>query len=257
MSFEVVHYFFFFAFGAIFGSFLNVIIDRLPKGDSIVFGRSYCDNCKKTILWMDLIPIVSYLLLSGKCRFCHKHISFYYPLVEITAGLLFLQCVLLSTNVITLLYSLFIVSTLLIIFFADLKYGIIPFAAVIPGVGIALLYLFLFVPSLLVPALFSSLGAFLFFFLIFFVTRGRGMGFGDVVYAGYMGLLLSYPAILFGLYLSFLTGALVSLILILTGRKRLHGDTIPFGPFLVFGTVILFFYSNEVLQLVRQFVPLF
>lgn len=257
MLINTVSFLYIFILGAVFGSFLNVVVDRLPKGQSIIVGRSYCDTCKKTILWRDLMPIVSYILLMGRCRFCHAHVSFYYPIVEVTAGFLFLFCAFTAGNMVQLVYSLLIMAILLIIFFADLKYGIIPFAAVIPGIIITLSFLLFFNPQMLSSSFFSAIGAFSFFLLIFLLTRGRGMGFGDVVYAFYMGLLLSYPAIIFGLYLSFLTGAVVSLILILVGKKRLSGDTIPFGPFLVFGTVVLFFYSNEVLQLVKHFIPLF
>jgi prepilin signal peptidase PulO-like enzyme (type II secretory pathway) len=253
---EVIYASLYFILGVFFGSFFHVIVDRLPKGESFVAGRSYCDNCRKTIKWYDLIPVISYVVLAGKCRYCHKHISMYYPLVEMLCGILFFLCALHASDTITLLYSLLVMSTLLIIFFCDLKYTIIPFVVVIFGTVFTLFYQIFFSPSI-GTVLLSAFGAFVFFLIIFLVTKGRGMGFGDVIYVFYMGLLLSFPGIVFGLYLSFLTGAVVSLILVLTGKKRLRGDSIPFGPFLVFGTIVIFFYGKEIQQVVQHYIPLF
>lgn len=243
-----------FIVGAVFGSFLNVVVDRLPLGQSIVTGRSYCDSCKKTILWQDLIPVLSYIHLRGKCRFCHQSIGLYYPIVEVVTGILFALAALWVTSLVGLVFTLIILSTLVIIFFADMKYGIIPFPAVFFGVIAVLLKLLLLTPDLFVSSILAALGAGAFFLIIFLATKGRGMGFGDVVYALYMGFLLGYPYIIFGLYLGFLTGALLSLILILRGKKRLKGDTIPFGPFLVFGTVIALLYGNEIAKVVNAYI---
>src|SRR5690606_33866567 len=130
------------------------------------------------------------------------------------------------------------------------KYGIIPFLIVIPATIIALVYQGINNPESLVSVLLSALGAAGFFFLIFFLTRGRGMGFGDVVLAGYLGMLLGFPGIVYALYIAFLTGAGVSLILILTGKKKMKGGTVPFGPFLIFGAFISLFWGDRLYRLI-------
>ena len=256
MGFDLLQLLYVLIIGTVIGSFLNVVVDRLPKGESITFGRSYCDSCKRTLLWYDLIPVVSYVLLRGRCRFCRKPIGYYYPLIEITTGFLFALSFLHAQSISELLYLLLIIAVLVVIFFADLKYGIIPFYAVGAGMLIVLFRLIFLSQPDFIASLLSSLGAGAFFLIIFLLTRGRGMGFGDVVYAFFMGLLLSFPGIIIGLYLGFLTGAIVSLILIAGGKKKLRGDTIPFGPFLVFGTVIALLYGQEILKIVQPYFPL-
>ena len=201
---------FIFILGLSVGSFLNVLIDRLPEGQSIG-GRSHCDYCKKTLSWQDLIPVVSWIALGGKCQYCRKKISAYYPVVEFLTGLVYVFAylfVILSevegSNYITGLdvnqipqslrffgmtvTTLGIISSLIVIFFADLKYHIIPDEATI---GVILFSL----PLVLLSGLMVDhiIGGFILLFIIyslFFITRGRGMGFGDVKFAFAMGLLL-------------------------------------------------------------------
>jgi len=242
-----------FILGLFFGSFFLVIIDRIPRGKNPLTGRSVCDSCGHVIAWYNLIPVVSFLALKGKCRFCRAGLSLYYPLVELVTGVLFaLTPLLLGLGAQgegvsrELLFSLFIVSTFIIIFFIDLKYGIIPFAVVIPASIITVLYYAITNSSSLLPVMFSGTGAGIFFFLIFLITRGKGMGFGDVILSMYIGLLLGFSGTIAALYIAFLTGALLSLILILMGRKKLKGGTIPFGPFLILGTYISFFWRDAI-----------
>lgn len=253
--------FFLFLLGLAIGSFLNVLIDRLPRDKSVIKGRSYCDSCEKPLLWYDLIPLVSFVLLKGKCRYCHSPISFYYSTVELTTGVIFVLVYLFFfqegienhesriMGLFALGYYLFVAATLIVVFFADLKYGIIPDKIVYPGVVISLLYLFILHNSLFIIHLLSALGAFLFFLLLFLVTRGRGMGFGDVKLVFLLGLFLGFPKIILALYFAFLTGAFVGCILILWRKKRLS-ETIPFGPFLSAGAFIAMFFGDVFLKLV-------
>ena len=183
--------FFIFLFGLAVGSFLNVLIDRLPRDESVIKGRSYCENCKKQLLWYDLIPLLSFLILKGKCRHCHSPISFYYPTVELVTGAMFVLVYLFLPQegimnqesgimgLVSLAYNLFVVSSLIVVFFADLKYGIIPDKIVYPAILVSLLFLISQYPNILISNILSALGAFLFFFLLYLITRGRGMGFGQ------------------------------------------------------------------------------
>lgn len=256
--------FFLFILGSAVGSFLNVLVDRSETGESPFEGRSRCDFCKHKLSWYDLIPLISFVALNGKCRYCSKKLSAYYPVVELTAGVLFVLILFMQTGIMnqesgimdftSLTYHLLIISVLIVIFFTDLKYGIIPFSAVAFGVLVSLAYVLLNTYYLLPNLLLSGLGAFLAFLLLFLATRGRGMGFGDVVYVFLMGIILGFPKIIPGLYVAFITGAIVSLLLIALKKKKLKGDTIPFGPFLVAGTIISLFWGDTLIALILSYL---
>lgn len=250
--------FFIFVLGLCVGSFLNVLVDRIPKREPSIKDRSHCDKCKKILKWYDLIPLVSFIVLLGKCRYCRTSLSLYYPVVELTTGFLFMAVIFFlggfMINIITIImfiYYLFIFSSLIVIFFADLKYGIIPDKIVIPSIIISLIYLFFIHNFSFIIHFSSALGASLFFLLLFLVTQGRGMGFGDVKFSFLMGLILGFPKIIVGLYVAFLTGAIVGCILILC-RKRMFGTTIPFGPFLVIGSLTAIFFGEFIIKTFLQ-----
>ena len=246
--------------GLAVGSFLNVLVDRLPRSKSIVKERSHCDKCKKTLKWYDLIPLFSFIILKGKCHYCSTPLSFYYPVVELTTGILFVVVLFFvgSINVINFInfiFYLFLIGSLIVVFFADLKYGIIPDKIIFPAIAVSFLYFLInHSPasptggSLIINHLFSAVGASLFFLLLFLITKGKGMGFGDVKFAFLMGLILGFPNIIVGLYVAFLTGAIIGCILILWRKKRVFGTAIPFGPFLVIGTLVSIFLGNFLFQ---------
>ncbi len=280
-----------FILGLSIGSFLNVLIDRIPNDEPPFKGRSYCDRCKKTLKWYDLIPLISYLYLKGKCRYCRDYISFYYPLVELITGVMFVILFLWLGNlpftiyylpslnsqfsifnfqfILNYFYYAFILSSFIVIFFTDLKYGIIPDKIIYPAIIISFFFLF-FTPkeSWLWLALqsatlvqlatlgvyanrfLSALGGFAFFLFLYLITRGKGMGFGDVKLAFLIGIVLGFPKIITALYLAFLTGAIVGSILIIWRKKKLKGGTIPFGPFLIIGAVLSLFFGEKILRLV-------
>jgi leader peptidase (prepilin peptidase)/N-methyltransferase len=263
---------FIFLIGLAIGSFLNVLIDRLPRGEAVLKGRSYCEKCKKKLAWHDLIPVVSFSLLKAKCRYCRVSLSFYYPTIEIITGIAFVAVSIFILNnfqfsifnfqsifnvsmsqVLNLVYCLFIVSSLIIIFFSDLKYGIIPDKIVYPAIIIAAIFNFQFS---IFNYLLSAIGAFLFLYFLMIgvrvIFKKEGMGQGDVKLAILMGLFLGFPKIVVGLYLAFLTGAIVGVILILCKLKKLRGSTIPFGPFLVAGTLLSLFYSDFITKLLSR-----
>lgn len=262
-----------FLVGIFIGSFLHVLVDRIPRGESFSRGRSHCDHCRHTLAWFDLIPVFSWLQLGGKCRYCKKQISAYHPLVEVTTGIIFVIFTWVLAHSFVLFspfflfayaYFLFLFSAFIVIFFTDLKYGIIPFKVVSFGVIVALLWYLL--PLILPPlaqmaqqhyflnAFLSGLGAFAAFFLLFLATRGRGLGFGDVVFVFLMGFALGFPRIILGMYIAFISGAIISVILVWIGRKKLKGETIPFGPFLVAGTVISLLWGDYLIAAIMSFL---
>lgn len=244
--------FIFFLLGLAVGSFLNVLIDRLPFGKNVLTGRSMCDFCKRTLRWYELIPLLSWFIQRGRCRRCHNKLSWQHPIVEfVTAvGFVVVQSQALEfPQSLALIGRLLIFSSLLVIFVADFKYQIIPDSMVVVGVVGVLMGLMSRMSSMGfmegggLQRLASALGASGFFLLLWLVTRGKGMGLGDVKLAFLMGLLLGFPKIVVASYLAFLTGAGVGVILILLGKKKLKAK-IAFGPFLIFGTVIASLYGD-------------
>ena len=235
-----------FLFGLCVGSFLNVLIYRLPHFLTIA-GRSFCPKCKKRILWQDNIPLVSFILLGGKCRFCHSPISFQYPLVELGTGILTVFLFwFYSYNFFYLIFNLLIFYALIVVFVSDWRYQIVPDQVIYPAIGISLAKLAIF-DGFRLNFFLSGFGAGLFFLILYFATFQKGMGMGDVKLAFLMGLILGFPKIILALYLSFLTGAFFGVILILVGKKR-FGEHVPFGPFLCGATFISLFWGEEIIK---------
>lgn len=237
--------------GFFIGSFLNVIADRLQSHESFLVGRSHCDHCKKELRWFELLPLLSFVMQQGKCRNCQHSLSVFYPISEIITGvaLSLVTITFISQPIAQLLLFLLITCCLLVIVFSDLKYEIIPFAVVATASVLALCLLLMVSPPLLRSSLLTGLGIALFFYAIYFFTKGRGMGFGDVIYAFFMGFLLGFPKIIIGIYIAFITGALIALSLVLLKKKKLHGGTIPFGPFLVLGTFSMMIWGDQLMGL--------
>lgn len=241
-------------FGASLGSFIHALADRLCTDQPFINSRSHCDYCQHILQWFELIPIFSFFFLRGKCRKCSKKLSFWYPTTEIITGISVIYLYFLSPS---FLFYIFMISFFLIlftIFIADAKYGLIPLPLVIVGSFLSLVYNFVYAFNNQLNFLLTGLIATLFFFSIHFFTKGKGMGLGDVFYVFFMGLILGFPKIFVGLYLAFLTGAITSLILILLGKKKLRGDTIPFGPFLVLGTIISLLFGEKLLIFAHSYL---
>ncbi|HUS52047.1 MAG TPA: prepilin peptidase [Candidatus Bathyarchaeia archaeon] len=247
-----------FLIGLVFGSFLNCLVYRLNHGLSPLGGRSFCPKCKHKLSWKDNLPLVSFVLLRGRCRYCRSPISWQYPLVELGTAIVTLLTVSFllragQPNLVVVGFWLLVTYGLLVVFVSDFLYSTIPDEVVFSLVGLACLYFLFFQPFLVVPNLFSGLGAAGFFWALMAVTGGKGMGMGDVKLAGLMGLILGWPGIVIALYLAFLTGALVGVILILTGRKR-FGQHLPFGPFLATATWITIFWGDKISSWVQTWL---
>lgn len=244
-----------FLFGLIVGSFLNCLIYRLKAGESFWKGRSHCPYCRHKLSWFDLIPVLSFFLLERKCRYCRKPISWQYPLVELATGFLFVFCFLFHVP-----YLAFIIVPLLIVIFVyDLKHYIIPdkiiyFAILVSGIWYAIYGLFLnqYTKYDILNTLYSALVASAFFFSIVLISRGHWMGMGDVKLAFLMGLFLGWPNVFIALFLAFFIGAVLGVILIISGKKQLSSE-IPFGPFLVTGTLIALFWGQNIINWYQNF----
>ena len=230
------------------GSFVSVVVVRWENIRSIFSSRSRCDKCKHTLGAGDLIPIVSYLSLSGKCRYCNSKISPINLIYEISGGLVFVLVGLFypTVPVLGFVLVLLISVVLLCLFFIDYIYGILP--------DVLLLILF-FLTTLLVlqmglevflSQLVVCVGLFILFLIVYLLTSGRGIGFGDVKFALVIGYLLGFPNSLLAIYLAFVIGALVALCLIGAGRKKFRGGTIAFGPFLVIGVFVVLLFSEYI-----------
>lgn len=244
-----------FLLGLTVGSFLNVLADRLPRRESVVWGRSHCESCQHPLAWYDLVPVISCLLLRGRCRYCHHSYSVQYLLAEVGTGLMFVFLSLFFPMSTISAYALRVIicSCLLVIVLADLRYHVIPDEMVITLFIITLLSAFVLPmfagPLVAEPSALSRLGTMGLLVAIFgglvLITRGKGMGIGDVKYAAWMGLFLGFARGMVAFYLAFLTGAAVSVILIIWKKKSLK-SAVAFGPFLVFGTLVAWWYGDSV-----------
>jgi len=254
-----------FIFGLIIGSFLNALIWRLHTGESILRGRSYCPKCKHVLAVKDLIPIVSFIVQKGKCRYCGQKISWQYPAVELVTAILFVIAYLisdfrflifdqfLSSSVFQffgLLKMWFFIAVMIVIFVYDLKYSLILDKVVYPAIVVA----FLTSPFIsgqeiwwrsVVDASIAAVIGSGFFWLQYVISKGKWIGGGDVKMGFLMGLVLGVKGILVALFFAYVIGALVSLILV-AAKKKTMKSTIPFGTFLAIGTIIAMFWGEAI-----------
>jgi leader peptidase (prepilin peptidase)/N-methyltransferase len=233
-----------FMLGAIGGSFLNVVIYRLPRGESLVRPRSRCPHCGTPISAWDNIPIVSFLLLRGRCRACRARIAWRYPLVESIAGLLVLAAWLRDGSWVDVAGATILLLSLLAVFFIDLTHHIVPNVITYPGIVLGLLVAA--AQGRFVDGVLAAAGAGVFFLLVAIISRG-GMGGGDIKLAAMMGAFLGWPAIAVALLLAFTSGAAVGVLLIASGR-RTRKDPIPFGPALAVGGMFALFFGASLVD---------
>jgi leader peptidase (prepilin peptidase)/N-methyltransferase len=237
--------------GAMIGSFLNVCIYRLPKEESIIWPRSHCPTCKKMIRFYDNIPLISYLLLRGRCRYCKGPISLQYPLVEGITALSSLFLIIKFGPSLSYLFYFAFVAALIAITVIDLYHQIIPDGISLPGIGVGLL------ASLVIPQItfFNSLmgillgggSLFLVATLYEWIFKREGMGGGDVKLLAMIGAFLGWKAVILTILLSSLIGSTTGiLIMILKGKDFKYA--IPFGPFLSMGAVIALFYGENLIR---------
>ena len=207
-------------------------------------GRSFCPKCRHQLAWRDNIPLLSFLFLRGCCRCCHSPIASYYPLVELAGGVLTVLVISSQLSVISLILAYF----LLAVFVSDWLYQTIPDQIVYPAIILTGFYLLITNYGLLITNLFSGLAAAGFFGALVWLTKGKGMGLGDVKLAGSMGLILGWPRIALAIILAFLTGAIVGVILVLLNKKTMRSQ-IAFGPFLIAATFISLFWGEKIIKI--------
>jgi len=254
---------FVFVLGLVWGSFLNVVIHRTARGDSPLEGRSKCPDCGHQISWWQNIPLLSFMLLKGKCFYCQKKISWQYPLVELMSGILFLWWWTLGKaffslggspwQVIQPVFWLIVGMLLLVITVTDLVYGVIPEIVNLVLLSVVLIYRLALWGGGEMQAVDwwrSVVAALLltgFFWFLRWVTKEKGFGLGDVKLAPSLALILGWPRVLVGVMIAFISGAVVAVIL-MTLKKKKFGQTLPFGPFLVLGTLAALYWGYDIWQ---------
>jgi len=252
----VLLYSYAFIFGIIFGSFLNVCISRLPEKQSIVKPRSRCPSCKKTIAAYDNIPILSFLILKGRCRHCHVKISWQYPAVEVLSGLLAMACFYHFQSLgLGALWFLTFVCPLIIVSVIDLHHYIIPDEISLPFIGVGFLTRLLTTQfQNVLPTLLDSLcgvllgGGILFLFAILYekIRKQEGLGGGDIKLLAMIGAFLGWKAVLLVIFFSSIIASFVGVSLMILGRAGLSSQ-LPYGPFLALGALLEFLWGKKIL----------
>ncbi len=282
-----------FVLGLVMGSFASVLAARLPEGKSWRVTRSACPQCGRTLAAADLVPIVSFALLQGKCRYCKKAISLQYPLLELGMAAAFVGIGFLLwpslhmgawLSALALVWVLVLVFITIVLVVTDLSHSLLPDGLIFAGIWATLLYKVVTIVgshtalraqlhgeiSGFGAALFESgflqgrlnsqiaenswavvgaLLAALVFCILIAVTRGKGMGLGDVKLVFLIGIVVGWPQLLIALFIAFVTGAAVAIVLVVS-HVRTFGQTIPFGPFLLAGGVISFVYGSQLLEII-------
>ena len=235
-----------FVFGLIIGSFCNVVIYRLPQGKSIVTPGSRCRSCGNSIYPWDNIPLLSYVLLRGRCRFCKDSISARYPAVELTSGILYvLLWYKLGLGLPFAFYGL-LISALVVVALIDFDHKIIPNTITLPGMVIGFGLSLWALPITPLASLLGILIGGSFFYLIALVSKG-GMGGGDIKLIAMIGAFLGWQGALFTIFSGALLGSLVGVMLMFLGKKG-RKDKVPFGPFLSGGAIIYILCGDDLIH---------
>ncbi len=238
--------------GLIAGSFANAVIYRLAHPKKSERPRSFCPQCGHELSWRDLIPLVSFFVLRGKCRYCGDPISWQYPVVEIATAVLFMLIVY-QFPAVQAVVLFGIATAMMIIFVYDFRYYLIPDTALYSAVLLAVLYRYLLFHASsgamydILHTAYAAAGTTAIFLAIYAVSRGKWLGFGDVKLVLFMGILLGFPAVLTALFVAFITGGIIGGILLAAGGKAMKSQ-IPFGPFLIGGTLVSLFWGEEIIM---------
>ena len=282
MNSMIIVFIFVFVFGIVLGSFVNALEYRINE-KMTMSGRSICPECKHQLVWRDLVPILSWLFLRGKCRYCGKKISVQYPVVELLSGFSLATLVyvfsryaipaeagipdyILNANQLHLLGFLawFVLvsslsTVLVLVALHDFKTGYVLSYYTYFGMAATLVLVsfttsgFLGWPQLLTH-IYCALGAAAPFAILWAVSRGKWMGAGDIEIAVLLGLVLGWPATIVGLYFAFIVGSIVGLLLVANKKSKLKSE-ISFGPFLVMGIYFALLFSQQIVNIyVRMFL---
>jgi prepilin signal peptidase PulO-like enzyme (type II secretory pathway) len=253
-----------FIFGTFIGSFLNVLILRHSTGKTLL-GRSGCMSCRKQLLWSELVPVLSFIFQGGRCRKCRSVLSLQYPVVELATGAFFLVAFLISESVLEIVFNAFLFSILIIITAYDLRHKIIPdrYVWALVFLGFVSLFVNFALPALVLPSFVQLVSGIVVaspLLLLWFVSRGMWIGFGDSKIALGMGTFLGIQAGLVALMYAFWAGAFYGVSIMLV--QKLHtalrlnkgGETltmkseVPFAPFLILGFILIYIFKDIFFQ---------
>jgi len=226
---------------------MSVIVFRLDVKEGIVSGRSECRKCFAKLKWHDLIPVFSFIWLKGKCRYCKDKISFIYPVMEMAVAGSFVLYSLVNGPFISseLIYGLIIIFIFLILTFFDYLFYILPDKIILTGLGTAFLYTSIFHREIILNGLFTGLGLAGFFGIIFLVSHGEWIGFGDVKLAFLVGFVLGYPLALFSIVSAVWIGAIWGMAMMARGKANLK-TALPFGSFISAMAILALIFKDYV-----------
>lgn len=234
----------FLIYGLFIGSFLNVCIFRIPSGISIAFPPSSCGSCGHRLNYIDMIPVVNYIKNKGKCRYCGSPYSMQYPLIELLNGVLYAFVALKYGFTLTSVLYCLIISLLITISIIDLKHKIIPDSLNIAGGILGIIFIIL-EKTIITDSLIGAGIGLGFFLLIALITNA--MGGGDIKLMAALGFIFGVKGVLFITLFSFVTGAVISLFLLITKVKS-RKDEIPFGPFISLSALMYIYFGNEIIN---------
>ena len=232
--------------GAVIGSFLNVVVYRLPIGQSLVKPRSHCPNCQTPVAPRDNVPLLSWLFLKGKCRHCGETISARYPAVELLTAVCFIAVVLAQGISGDLIALIPFTAVLIAVTFIDLEHKIVPNKIMGPAAIYGLVTAVAFRTDMLPELLIAGAGAFV-FFLVAALIHPKGMGMGDVKLAGVMGLYLG-KLVIPALFIAFLVGAVVGVVLVMRHGMRSRKVGVPFAPFMALGAFVSMLCGQQLID---------
>ena len=232
-------------FGLVIGSFLNVVIARLPAGRSVWGPRSACPACGAVIAWRDNVPVLSFIALRARCRACAARIVWRYPIVEIATALLFLASYVRFGPCLELVWAVVLLASLVAITGIDIDHQIIPDVITLPGIAAGVLANLALPGRSVIDSLCGiGLGGGIFFAII--LVSGGGMGGGDMKLGAMLGAFLGWRLALVALFVAVVVGGLAAVAVLAAGRKG-RKDPMPFGPFLAVGGAVALFWGQGLL----------
>jgi len=244
--------------GLAVGSFLNLCIDRLPKGKSIVRPGSHCDSCNQSLKAVDLVPVFSFLWLKGSCHYCGARIPLRSPIVEFATAAIFAFLAWHYGLSLELAFAVVYAGIFIVIFAIDLEQELILNIVVFPAMILAFAFSFFWGgfeelwpgigPGFVLSALLGGAAGFVLMLLPYLLTRGRGMGYGDVKLAAFIGLMSGFPLVLVALLVGSIAGGLVAVFLLLSRMVKSRKAAIPYGPFLAAGAMVALIWGDKIFQ---------
>jgi leader peptidase (prepilin peptidase) / N-methyltransferase len=244
--------------GLAVGSFLNLCIDRLPGGKSIVRPGSHCDSCNQSLKAVDLVPVFSYIWLKGHCRYCGARIPLRSPIVEFATAAIFAFLAWHYGLSLELAFAIIYASIFIVIFAIDLEQELILNIVVFQAMILAFAFSFFWGgfeefwpkvgPGFVLSALLGGAVGFVLMLLPYLLTRGRGMGYGDVKLAAFIGLMSGFPLVVVALLVGIVAGGLVAVFLLLSRMVKSRKAAIPYGPFLAVGAMVALIWGDKIFQ---------